>query len=212
MNLKDKKILLIGIIVIVLVIIIPNCIMIYNENSQTEVRINTYQLYEEGEIIYNKANEKLYNLCVVNQNSNINEDYVLDSKYSNNEDYELISGILCHNLELAFKNATFDMDILKKEKYFYLKNQKMYHSSLDHHHYESLVDTKYEIIYNYIASVNYAREGVDFTDLYKNNKIYSSKAKEEINEYYEKKLTYEYEDLKLFYNLFNFIEKELDEV
>lgn len=209
---RDKKILLIGIIVIVLVITIPTCIMVYNENSKTEVRVNAYQLYEDGEIMYNKAKEKLYNLCVVNQNSNINEDYVLDLKYSNYDDYELISGKLCHNLELTFRNATFDMDILKKEKYFYLKNQGMYHSSLDHHHFESLIDTEYEIIYNYIASVNYAREGVDFNDLYKNNKIYFLKAKEEINEYYEKKLTYEYEDLKLFYNLFNFIEKELDEV
>ena len=69
---KNKKIIIIGIIIIIIIIIIifvgvPNLIRLYNEKSKIDISQIDEQIYLDGKSMYNKASDKLYNLCVVNQ-------------------------------------------------------------------------------------------------------------------------------------------------
>lgn len=213
---KNKKIIIIGIIIIIIIIFVgvPNLIRLYNEKSKIDISQIDEQIYLDGKSMYNKASDKLYNLCVVNQDENIEAEYVLDKKYSSNPDYNLINSTLCYSLESDFSNI-FDMDILNKKDYFIFEEQNqisnyLYTPPFHSTYIENVLGTKYEIIYNYINSVYSARERLNFRDFYRNDKISHLGAKDEIKMYYEKKLEYQYEDLKMFYNIFNYFELELN--
>lgn len=194
-------------IIALLIILIPNLIKFNNEYTNIKINKETYNLYNTANQLLNDNRQEFNNLCLIDEKSE--KKYMLNEKYKNNKDYDLINDFLCE--QLSEYTSPIELISLKKEEKFYFKNITHFPKSIFHERsFENLKYTEYEIVYNYIITINNIKNKNDFYNPYKNNNIYKINFKLKMQENYEKQIKYEIEQLKAINNIIKYFEYKLE--
>ena len=183
----------------------------YNQNIKVDVDDEILELYSQGEEIYNETLKDISKVCVVNQENDSDNKYILDTKYSNDEDYELINYSLCYKTYEILDNSLYNMNILNQVDNYSYHNLDGYINNIKYNDYDNLKDTKYEIVEAYSKKLRESEsERYGNVDYWQKDYMYKSDGKEKIIDSFKVRLNCELDELKFLKIVVNYFENELE--
>lgn len=198
------------ILLIILFILIPNTISIYNRHSRIKVNNESYENYKIAEKIYFDSKERIKNICHIEENEE-SQYYKLNSEFLSHKEAKLIEEAICEEIGDDLIVYTQYEVLQKKDKLkhtdsslvYYAQLDKLYKNQISEEQYKIYFEnTQHEIIYNYLLSVhNYANK-----EKFKIVNIKSLNAKQIMLNNYNLKLKYEIEELKFINNTIKYFE------
>lgn len=194
-----------------LLIIIPYFIKTYNEYTPIKASEEAHMLYNDATKILNDSQTRINNMCIINNAEK--KEYILDTKYQNNIDYDLISNTICNDILNSLNEVQILMFVSKKKDSIHFQDIKdlslIIHYRINEYHFYNLRNTKYNLIYYYLISIHELENENSFYDLYDEFRIYKPNAKKYMISNYEKILQYELVELKFLNNTIKYFEYEL---
>lgn len=214
--LKNNKIFIYGIILILIITIVPNIIKIYNIYTPIKVNETSYTYYENADIIYNNLKTNIEDICHIDQNNKEYKDYILKNEYKNHKDAKIIEEIICKNIgEQITVYSNYEVLLKKKEiknnnnvQIYYAQLDSLYKNKLDNSQYiKTLKNNNHEIISDYLISVH----GLTSLDNFKYIDCKNINAKKQMLNNYNLKLKYEIEELTFMNNTIKYFKQYLKE-
>lgn len=202
-KIKNKK-LIYGLIIIILVILIPNSINIYNRYTKIKVNNESYKYYETAEKIFNDSKKEIKTICHIEKNGEF-EEYKLNVEYQNHPDAKLINEAICNDIgDNIIVYSKYEV-LQKKDELKHNDPSLIYYAQLDTLYKNQIPEsqfkiyfenTNHEIIYNYLLTVHLYTNKNQF----KKVNLKSLKAKQTMLNNYNLTLKYEIEELKFINN------------
>lgn len=213
---KNNKMLIYGLITILIITLIPNIIKIYNIYTPINVNEKSYTYYKKADIIYKNLKTNIEDICDIDQTNKEYKNYILKSKYKNNNDAKIIEEIICKNIgEQIIVYSNYEVLLKKKEiknnnnfQIYYAQLDSLYKNKLDNSQYiKILKNSNHDIISDYLISVHNLTSADNFQYIDCKN----INAKKQMLNNYNLKLKYEIEELTFMNNTIKYFKKYLKE-
>ena len=212
--LKNNKVFIYGMILILIITLVPNIIKIYNIYTPIKVNEMSYIYYKNADIIYNDLKTNIEDICHIDQTNKEYKDYILKDEYKNHKDAKIIEKKKSKNIgEQIIVYSNYEVLLKKKEiknnnnvQIYYAQLDSLYKNKLDNSQYiKTLKNSNHEIISDYLTSLH----NLTTNDNFKYIDCKNIDAKKQMLNNYNLKLKYEIEELTFMNNTIKYFKQYL---